>query len=79
MITCFERTRNNDPGKRLLCDGEWCLIYRVTMHKEYDLTMWNDDFDDIMRKIGADLDGDIITINGERYYVDCVHKIISCC
>lgn len=74
MITCFERVVDNDPQNRL--GGDWRSIYRVTMHREYDLNMWHEDFDDIMRRIGADIDGDSIHINDDLYYVDCAHKII---
>lgn len=68
MVTCFERIVDNDQG-----------THRIVMHKEYDLDHWCDDFNDIIAKIGADCDGDVIMINNERYYVNCMHKIISHC
>lgn len=74
MITCFERIVDNNKTKAL--GGDWRSVYRVTMHRGYDLTVWHDDFDDIMRRIGADIDGDTIHINDDLYYVDCAHKVI---
>lgn len=73
-MTCFERIVNNDPQNMLA--GEWRSIYRVTMHKDYDLNVWHKDFDDIMRRIGAEIDGDVIRIDDEPYYVDCINKHI---
>lgn len=74
MITCFERIVDNNKAKAL--GGDWRSTYRVTMHKRYDLNVWHEDFDDIMRRIGVDADGDTILINDKPYFVDCVHKII---
>lgn len=74
MSTCFERIVNNDPQSRFA--GDWTSIYHVTILKEYDLNYWYNDYDDIMRRLGADMDGDIIRINDEPYYINCVTKQI---
>lgn len=73
-MTCFERIVNKDPHNTFA--GEWYSVYRVLMHKEYDLNVWHGDFDDIMRRLGTEMDGDIIRINDELYYVNCAAGVI---
>lgn len=78
MITIFERSVRLEPAviPSGIKYGEWGTTRYLTVYKGYDLNAWDDDFDDIMRKIGCDLGDNLISINGELYHVDRARKTI---